>query len=303
MAELAGWLALSHGPQLMVTPDRWDVLRNRYGDTLPVRPELARETLEDKWAKWHRCMGAIALLKRKLEAWSPDVLVIAADDQHENLLDDNMPPFVIYTGEGPAASAEASVSLAYFNEPKSANRTKYGVHHALAQRLVEDLMETGFDPAYSKELRFEGGLGHAFARVLKFLTPAAALPVVPIMVNTYYPPAPSAKRCVAFGRALAAVLRRAPEKSKIVVIGSGGLSHTKIDEALDQGVLEAIKTNDLAALAALPSSALVAGTSEIRNWIITAACADRPATVVDYVPCYRTATGVGCAMGFAYWEG
>lgn len=299
MAKLAGWIAMSHGPQLMVKPDQWNILRDRYGDTLPVRPDLAKETLEDKWAKYNRCMAAIAFLKRKLEEWAPDVLVIAADDQHENILDDNMPPFTIYIGE----HAEASVSLQYFNEPKSANRTKYQMAHGLAQSLVEDLMESGFDPAYSKELRYEGGLGHAFARVLKFLTPKADVQVVPIMVNTYYPPAPSAKRCVAFGRALTQALERAPDNSKVVVLGSGGLSHTKIDEALDQRVLGAMKRNDVADLAAVPSSALVAGTSEIRNWIVTAAAAERPATVVDYVPCYRTPTGVGCAMGFAYWEG
>ena len=63
-----------------------------------------------------------------------------------------------------------------------------------------------------------------------------------------------------------------------------------------------MKKNDLADLSRVAASDLVAGTSEIRNWIVTAAAADRPATVVDYVPCYRTPTGVGCAMGFAYWE-
>ena len=297
MAKLAGFLAMSHGPQLLVKPDQWNILRDRYGGTLAVRPELAKETLEDKWAKFNRCMDAIGVLKRKLEEWSPDVLVIAADDQHENILDDNMPPFTIYIGE----EAEASVSLTYLNEPKSANRTRYKMAHELATGLVEDLMDSGFDPAYSKELRFEGGLGHAFARVLKFLTPQADVAVVPIMVNTYYPPAPSAKRCVAFGHALTQALERAPG-GKVVVLGSGGLSHTLIDEALDKRVLTAMKKNDLDDLAAVPSSELVAGTSEIRNWIVTAAAADRPATVVDYVPCYRTSTGVGCAMGFAYWE-
>ena len=47
---------------------------------------------------------------------------------------------------------------------------------------------------------------------------------------------------------------------------------------------------------------LVEGTSEIRNWIVTAAAADSRGTMVDYYPLYRTATGVGCAMGFAYWD-
>jgi 3-O-methylgallate 3,4-dioxygenase len=298
MAELAGWLAMSHGPQLMVRPEQWDVLHNRHGDKLPVKPELAAETLADKIAKWQRCMDAIAALREKLAAWAPDVLVVVADDQHENILDDANPPFTVYVG----GDFEASVSLTYFKEPKSANRTAYKTSPAMAQALLEELMEAGFDPAYSKELRYEGGLGHAFARVLKFLTPAANVPVLPIMVNTYCPPAPSARRCVAFGQALAAALRKLPQKQKVVVIGSGGLSHTIIDETLDYGVINALKTNDLAFLGALPAAQLVTGTSEIRNWIVTAAAANRPATRVDYIPCYRIPNGVGCGMGFAYWE-
>jgi hypothetical protein len=298
MAELIGWLAMSHGPQLMVPPERWDVLHNRHGEALPVRPELTAETLADKVAKWQRCKAAIDHLRRKLAAWAPDVLVVVADDQHENIQDDANPPFTVYVGEG----FEASVSLSYFKEPKSANRTAYKTDPILAHGLLEQLMETGFDPAYSKRLRYEGGLGHAFARVLKFLTPDAGLPVVPIMVNTYYPPAPSAKRCLAFGEALAAAIRQVPGNSRIAVVGSGGLSHTIIDEALDLGVITAIKSNDLGSLGALTATQLTAGTSEIRNWIVTAAAANRPATVVDYVPCYRIPTGVGCGMGFAYWE-
>ena len=296
MAELVGSMAMSHGPQLMVPPEHWDVLHNRQGGGLPVRPELASETLADKVAKWQRCRAAIGELRRKLASWAPDVLVVVADDQHENILDDANPPFTVYVGDG----FEASVSLSYFKEPRSANRTAYKTDRALAEALLEQLMEAGFDPAYSKFLRYDGGLGHAFARVLKFLTPDAGLPVVPIMVNTYFPPAPSARRCVAFGQALAAAIGGLPNR-RIAVIGSGGLSHTIIDEALDQGVINAIKANHLDHLAALPAKQLTAGSSEIRNWIVTAAVANRSATVVDYVPCYRIPTGVGCGMGFAYW--
>jgi 3-O-methylgallate 3,4-dioxygenase len=89
----------------------------------------------------------------------------------------------------------------------------------------------------------------------------------------------------------------------VVVIASGGLSHTILDEAFDNGVLDAIKQNDLGKLAEIPASTLMAGTSEIRNWFVVAAAASRGGNVVDYVPAYRTPTGVGCGMGFAYWNG
>ncbi|HEY6367731.1 MAG TPA: hypothetical protein VI585_23385 [Candidatus Binatia bacterium] len=298
MANLVGCLAMSHAPQLMLNPDHWGLLNNREKEQLPEKPELAHETAEVKWAKWNGCMEAIANLRRKLEAFDPNVLIVIGDDQHENLVDDNMPPFSIYMGE----EVEASVSLRYLNQPKSENRTSYKVDANLAEALLAGLMDEGFDPAYSKRTRYDGGLGHAFARVLKFLMPNASRRIVPVMVNTYYPPAPSAQRCAKFGASLAKLVRRFPGKDRVVVIGSGGLSHTKIDEPLDQGFIRALQRNDTDYMSAMPASVLVEGTSEIRNWIATAAAANCQGTMVDYFPLYRTRTGVGCAMGFAYWQ-
>jgi hypothetical protein len=298
MAKLVGCLAMSHAPQLMLNPDHWGLLNNREKERLPDKPELDRETSEVKWAKWNGCMEAIAKLRQKLEALDPDVLIVVGDDQHENLVDDNMPPFSIFMGE----EVEASVSLRYLNQPKSENRTKYRVDAKLAGALVAGLMDEGFDPAYSKRTRYDGGLGHAFARVLKFLTPDASRRIIPVMVNTYYPPAPSARRCAQFGVALAKLVGRFPSADRVVVIASGGLSHTKIDEQLDERFIRALQHNDTDYMSAIPASVLVEGTSEIRNWIVTAAAANCNGTMVDYFPLYRTRTGVGCAMGFAYWQ-
>jgi aromatic ring-opening dioxygenase catalytic subunit (LigB family) len=187
-------------------------------------------------------------------------------------------------------------------QPLSENRARYRVDDALGVALIDGLMNDGFDPSYSKKTRYEGGLGHAFARVLKFLTPEARFAIVPIMVNTYYPPAPSAKRCVQFGKAVAKAIHAFPQSRRVVVIGSGGLSHTKIDERLDAELIQALEKNDQKFLQEMSSAALVEGTSEIRNWIVAAASADRPATIIDYQPLYRTPNGVGCAMGFAAWS-
>jgi len=179
----------------MLDPDHWALLRNRESENLRDKPGLEKETSEVKWAKWRGCMAAIATLRKKVEAYRPDVVIVVGDDQHENLIDDNMPPFTIFMG----AEVEASVSLRYLNQPKSENRTRYRVDAKLAEALINGLMDEGFDPAYSKQTRYDGGLGHAFARVFKFLTPEAQYKVIPVMVNTYYPPAPSAQRCVKFG--------------------------------------------------------------------------------------------------------
>ena len=289
---------MSHGPQLMLNPDQWGLLHTRASERLAERAELEKETSEVKWTKWRRCMEAIEALRQKLERLRPDILLVVGDDQHENLLDDNMPPFTIFTGQ----EVEASTSLRYLNQPKSENRASYEVASKFAETLLDGLMDEGFDPSYSRKTRYEGGLGHAFARVLKFIMPAPCCRIVPVMVNTYYPPAPSAQRCVHFGQALGSIIRRHPGEERFMILGSGGLSHTKIDEKLDEHFLQALKTHNLESMSALPASVLIEGTSEIRNWIITAAAAGRAGQVIDYQPLYRTRTGVGCAMGFAYWE-
>jgi hypothetical protein len=225
-------------------------------------------------------------------------LIVVGDDQHENLVDDNMPPFTIFMGN----DAEASISLRYLNQAKSDNRTRYQIDAKMAEALITGLMDHGFDPSYSKKTRYDGGLGHAFARVLKFLVPENNCRVIPVMVNTYYPPAPSAKRCLDFGQTLAALIRQYPGDDRVVIAASGGLSHTKIDEALDRDFLKALEANDTATMAAMPSAVFREGTSEILNWIVIAGAADRPGKVIEYSPLYRTKTGVGCAMGFAYWD-
>ncbi|HXG51161.1 MAG TPA: extradiol ring-cleavage dioxygenase [candidate division Zixibacteria bacterium] len=298
MANLVGCMAMSHGPQLMLSPDHWGLLRLRESEGLPEKPGPAAETDAVKWSKWQGCMEAIARLRSELEALRPDVLVVVGDDQHENLTDDNMPPFSIYLG----GEVEASTSLRYLNQPLSENRVRYRVDAGVARALLDGLMDAGFDPAYSRQTRYAGGLGHAFGRVLRFLLPKADCAIVPVMVNTYYPPAPSARRCLQFGRTLGSLLRRLPGKERVVVVGSGGLSHTLIDEDLDRRFLRAVERHDLDHMAAIPDSALVDGTSEIRNWIVTAGAAGQGGTVVDYLPLYRTRTGVGCAMGFAVWK-
>ena len=65
---------------------------------------------------------------------------------------------------------------------------------------------------------------------------------------------------------------------------------------------KALEARDESYLSSMPAPVLVEGTSEIRNWIITAGAMRGGARMVDYVPCYRNDKGVGCAMGFAVWQ-
>ena len=141
MAEIVASLAMSHAPQLMLNPDQWGLLNTRSWDPLPVKPELESETIEVKWKKWKRCMAAIDQLRQKLEALAPDTLVLVGDDQHENLIDDNMPPFSVFIGK----EVEASTSLRYLKQPLSENRARYRVDDALGVALIDGLATAAFD--------------------------------------------------------------------------------------------------------------------------------------------------------------
>ena len=299
MAAIVGRLALSHAPQLIMPPDKWQDLPYHTDHVPHERPELEADLGEEvKAARFQRCADALDVLRRQVDEWSPDAIVVIGDDQHENILNDNMPPFVIYTAE----EVDATLRFRYLGAPEESQMTRYAVHSGLAGALVEGLMEEGFDPAWSRETRMKGGLGHAFGRPLHFLTPNADYPIVPLMVNTYFPPAPSPKRCVQLGQALARVVAGYDGAERVVIMGSGGLSHVRIDEELDEAFMKAVTDHDLDYMATMPAGELTEGTSEIRNWIATAATADAPGRIVDYVPCYRTIHGIGCAMGFAVWE-
>ena len=290
---------MSHAPQLMLPPDQWHLLNTRSWDPLPERSDLQSVTLDQKREQWDACMAAIGRLREILAELKPDTLVLVGDDQRENFIDDGMPAFAVYFGE----EAEASVSLRYLNQSFDDNRTCYRVDAELGRYLVEGLMDAGFDPAYCLKLRYKGGLGHAFARPLKFLLPEADAAILPVMVNTYHPPAPSPRRCLQFGQALAKLIAGFPTERRVVLAASGGLSHTKIVEELDKAFLQALAARDLDCLAAMSPDDLVQGTSEIRNWIVVAAAAgERRFELVHHVPLYRTTNGVGCAMGFAAWR-
>jgi hypothetical protein len=299
MAEIVGCVAMSHGPQLLTPPDKWSQLPTRIKGPFHPKADIAKD-LTDEAMRAHsdRCNKAISKLGDQLRAWKPDVLVLCGDDQEENILPDNTPPFTIYIGK----EADATLHYTYFGTKEESQITRYQVDSDLAKSLLLGLMDEQFDPAWSRETRYHSGLGHAFGRALKFLMPDWQIPIVPVMVNTYYPPAPSAKRCFDFGVAMSKVLARQKDAKRIAIVGSGGLSHTKIDEGLDQKVIKAIETNDGQYLSSLPSDVLVTGTSEIRNWIVVAGAAGAAGKMVDYVPCYRNDLGVGCAMGFAIWD-
>ncbi len=258
-----------------------------------------------------RCRQGLDRLAAAIADARLDALIVIGDDQKEQYHEDNMPAVLVYRGQ---TIRNATLSLpndapgfwrrarAQFHEPGAAR--DYPVAAGLGFHLVEYLMDHDFDVADATKLVRGRGEGHAFGFVHRRLMDGTALPMLPVVLNTYYPPnQPRPRRCYALGQAIRAAIEAWWEPARIGVLASGGLSHFTIDEELDRCVLQACLDKDGETLCTLPLARLNGGNSEIRNWIATAGAAEALSLAWhDYVPCYRSPAGTGCGMGFAIWS-
>jgi hypothetical protein len=93
-----------------------------------------------------------------------------------------------------------------------------------------------------------------------------------------------------------------PEKLRVAVVASGGLSHFVCDEALDRRVLKAISEGDAQDLGSLPRATLNSGSSEIANWIcVSGIMQGHGIKWNQYVPVHRTPAGTGIGLSFLTW--
>jgi hypothetical protein len=284
-----------------------------YGELLAnadpsIKQQIEPKVLEERSA---RCTENIARLARELADARLDALIVIGDDQHEQFFDDNMPAILIYWGEtienNPLHMDDDAPEFwrkarSQFHE--AAQTRAYPVDAKLGLHLIEQLIGQGFDVSQSKRLAKDHGEGHAFGFVHRRMMNEEVVPIVPVALNTYFPPnQPRPRRCYELGQAIRAAVKVVPGQRRVGILASGGLSHYTVDEQLDRGVLAACQRNDGAALAFIPVEKLNSGSSEIRNWIAVAGAAGHLKNVwQDYIPCYRSAAGTGCGMGFALWK-
>jgi 3-O-methylgallate 3,4-dioxygenase len=272
-----------------------------------LEPELTDEAIADKV---RRCAAALSELRQRMADAALDALIVVGDDQGEHLGPANLPPILIYHGDqvinAPSPLDDDTPLLlrtvmgGYF-EPDI--ERAYPVDVSLAEHLVGRLLDGGFDIATSNRLPARRPEGHAFQFVHRHLM-APDVATVPILLNTYLPPAqPRAGRCVQLGAAIGDAVAALDGPRRVGIVASGGLSHFLVNEDLDRRVLDACTKHDYDALASIPESILQSGTSEIKNWItVAAACFGLEFDLIDYVPGYRTPAGTGTGLAFATWE-
>ena len=85
------------------------------------------------------------------------------------------------------------------------------------------------------------GMAHAFAFPVCRWFNGKRPPMVPISINTCYPPNwISPKRAFALGRAVREAILNWDSDARVAVVTSGGLSHFTVDEEIDSLALEGL---------------------------------------------------------------
>ena len=336
MAEIVLGIWTTHGPQLSTTPEEWmhrvpsDRARNHwykgksysFDDLVELRRGenlVERSGIEARTESHAACQKAIARVAEIWKEINPDVCVIFGNDQRELVLPAMQPAYTVFHGDkfwnGPIAEERSStlppgiVQAEWANRPPE--RTEYDGLPDLAALLIERGLDEDWDFAASDQWpehpspHHHVGTPHAFAYILRRVMEDRAVPVLPIITNTFFPPnQPRPRRCFALGELMHKVLEEWDTDVRVAVFGSGGMSHFVINEDFDHELLNAIQGRDADFLKAINPNLMRDGTSELLNWISASGClfqTQLSGEVINYVPCYRTEAGSGTAQGFLTW--
>lgn len=340
MAKIVCGFGSSHGPLLSTPPERWDLRAtdDRKNPSHPFRggvytfPELVERragekdfqkemSIEVRCERHERNQRALDRLGQKLAEVAPDIVVVVGDDQHEWFFDDIQPSFTVYCADQVVNAAidpeimktkSPGIALAMSASHPPEDQT-YPVPSDLARAIIEQAIGDAFDIAVSAKQRANErgviGIGHAVGFIYRRIMKDRPVPVVPILLNTYFPPnQPTPKRCYEFGQSIGRAIagwNGANADKRVAICASGGISHFVVDEEFDERMLTAMKNRDTQTIFAEPESMFRSGTSETKNWITVAGIlseTELEMNLIDYVPSYRSEGGTGCGMAYASWE-
>jgi protocatechuate 4,5-dioxygenase beta chain len=216
---------------------------------------------------WKPFFSGFRFVHQWLAREKPDVVVVFSNDHGLNFFLDKLPTFAV------GAAAE------YRNEDEG-----WGipVAHALAGdpklswHIINSLVADEFDVTMCQEMLVD----HAITIPMALMWPGEGAPpvkIVPISINTVQHPLPSVARCLKLGRAVGRAIRSYEQDHRVLIVGTGGLSHQLdgeragfINKDFDRLCMDKI-ANDPDALAqySIPMLVEQAGAQgvELLNWV------------------------------------
>ncbi|MEL0251008.1 MAG: class III extradiol dioxygenase family protein, partial [Novosphingobium sp.] len=216
---------------------------------------------------WKPFFDGFPPIRQWLAAEKPDVAIVFSNDHGLNFFLDKMPTFAV--GAAPSYdNADEGWGLPVYKS--------FAGHPALSWHLIDSLVRDEFDITTCQTMLVD----HAVSIPFELAWPDAPswpIKLVPISINTVQYPLPSPKRCLALGRAVHRALQSWSGAERILICGTGGLSHQLdgpragfMNPEYDMFCLDNLAANPEALTAHTPEQvAQLAGTQgvEILNWI------------------------------------
>ena len=193
MAELLAGLGTSHVPSIAAALDKG--LR----DSAEWKPFFDGYTVAQDW----------------VAARKPDIAVVVYNDHGNSVFLDRVPTLALGVADEYRPADEGWGPRAVPDFPGAAD---------FAWHLADCMVEGHFDPMICRELDVDHGL--QVPMELIFGRPEVwPVRVVPILVNTIQYPIPTPQRMWDLGILLRRAIESYPGDEKIIVMGTGGLSH------------------------------------------------------------------------------
>nr|WP_294512874.1 class III extradiol dioxygenase family protein [uncultured Rhodopila sp.] len=224
----------------------------------------------------------------------PDVVIVAYNDHGLNFFLDKMPTFAV------GAAAEYSNADEGWGIPVL---PPFQGDQALSWHLIESLVGEDFDLVTCQEMVVD----HALTLPMALLWPEQNWPVrvIPVVVNTVQAPLPSAARCYKLGQAIGRAVASWPGDERVVVLGTGGLSHQLdgeragfINKDFDLKFIDSLTANPAWATQYSTLELVeLAGTQgvELLNWLVARGTLPEKARQVHvnyHIPISNTASGL-----------
>jgi protocatechuate 4,5-dioxygenase beta chain len=244
---------------------------------------------------WKPFFGAFPKAREWLARVKPDVAVVVYNDHGLQFFLDKLPTFAVGAADE-YRNADEGWGLPTL--PPFRGDAAFSWH------LIESLVADEFDITTCQEVLVD----HAFTVPLQLLWPGPGrcpVATVPVMVNTVQHPLPSPARCLKFGRALGRAIASWESDARVLVLGTGGLSHQLdgtragfINREFDEMCMAKIVDAPEALCGySIPELVERAGTQgvELLNWLIARAALTGAASRVHsnyHVPISNTASGM-----------
>jgi protocatechuate 4,5-dioxygenase beta chain len=256
-----------------------------------VAPEAPEQSVRDNvWGAFDSCAQRLAELE-------PTSVIIVGCDHYILFGTHCLPRYVIGTGDidGPIESLPGL------------SRGIVANNQALAEHIVRHGDDSGFDWTVARSFTID----HSFSIPHQLVVKRAeerlgrVLPSIPVYLACGVDPYIPLRRAAQLGREIRAAVESFDADERVVIIGSGGISHWvgtaemgKVSEDFDREILAHGVKGDVASLAAYSDEEILGragnGAMEIRNFVCAmAAVPNATGEVIAYEPVPAWVTGLG----------